>query len=81
MKKIILFFFLVFFAIPVFSQQGFEFHNDKSEKVKVPIRLINNLVFIPVKVNGVELLFLLDSGVEETILFGFEDPQKLNLNP
>ena len=80
MKKIILFFFLVFFAIPVFSQQGFEFHNDKSEKVKVPIRLINNLVFIPVKVNGVELLFLLDSGVEETILFGFEDPQKLNLN-
>lgn len=80
MKKIILFFFLLNFAIPALSQQGFEFVNAKSDRVKIPIRLINNLTFIPVQVNGVELLFLLDSGVEETILFGFEDPKKLNLN-
>ncbi|MEL1240537.1 PDZ domain-containing protein [Flavobacterium flavipallidum] len=80
MKKIILFFFLLGFTIPALSQQQFEFVDAKSDRVKFPIRLINNLVFIPVKVNGVELLFLLDSGVEETILFGFEDPGKLNLN-
>ena len=80
MKKIILFFFLFGFAISAFSQEGFEFVNTKSSKVKIPAKIINNLVFIPIKVNGVELLFLLDSGVEETILFGFEDTKELNLN-
>ena len=58
--------------MPVFAQEGFVF--DKGvEKVTVPIELINNLVFIPIKVNGVELNFLLDTGVEETILFSLED--------
>lgn len=80
MKKIILFFFLFGFAIPVFSQQGFEFVKNRSNRITIPFRLINNLVFIPVQVNGVELLFLLDSGVKETILFGFEDTKELNLN-
>ncbi|MBA0884707.1 PDZ domain-containing protein [Flavobacterium undicola] len=80
MKKIILFFFLFSFAIPVLSQKGFEFVNAKSSRIKIPVKLINNLVFIPVEVNGVELLFLLDSGVEETILFGSEETQKVNFN-
>ncbi|MFL9832004.1 aspartyl protease family protein [Flavobacterium sp. ST-87] len=80
MKKIILFFLLFGFAISAFSQQDFQFKNTKSNKIRVPVKIINNLVFIPVKVNGVELLFLLDSGVEETILFGLEDTKELNLN-
>lgn len=80
MKKIILFFCLFSFAIPVLSQEGFEFVNTKSSKIRVPFKLINNLVFIPVKVNGVEFLFLLDSGVRETILFGFDDANEVNLN-
>jgi hypothetical protein len=79
MKKIVLFFFLLCFAIPVLAQEGFEFVKTKTTRVKVRAQIINNLVFIPVKVNGVSLLFLLDSGVEETILFGFEDPKKINL--
>lgn len=58
--------------MPVLGQGSFEF--DKGvEKVTIPFELINNLVFIPIKVNGVELNFLLDSGVEETILFSLED--------
>ena len=80
MKKIILFFFLFGFATPVFSQQGFEFIKNNSSRITIPFQFINNLVFIPVQVNGVELLFLLDSGVKETILFGFEDVKELNLN-
>jgi len=80
MKKIILFFFLFGFAISVFSQEGFEFVKPKSSRVKVPVKLINNLVFIPVKINGVELLFLLDTGVKETILFGFDEAKKIALN-
>lgn len=80
MKKIILFFLLFSFTNPVLSQEGFEFVNAKSNRVKVSAQVINNLVFIPVKVNGVELLFLLDTGVEETILFGFEGSEKIKLN-
>jgi len=63
--------------MPVFSQEGFVF--DKGiEKATVPMVLINNLVFIPIKVNGVELNFLLDTGVEETILFSLEDNPDVN---
>lgn len=80
MKKIILFFFLFAFAIPVHSQDGFEFIKTKNSKLKIPAKIIHNLVFIPVKVNGVDLLFLLDSGVEETILFGIKDPENIHLN-
>lgn len=70
-KKCVIFFY--FLAISsVFAQEGFVF--DKGvEKVTVPIVLINNLVFVPIKVNGIELNFLLDTGVEETILFSLED--------
>ncbi|HWS60854.1 MAG TPA: aspartyl protease family protein [Flavobacterium sp.] len=35
-------------------------------------------MFIPIKVNGVELHFLLDSGVEETIMFSMEDKKEVN---
>jgi hypothetical protein len=72
MKKKCIFFLLLITILPVFGQDGFVF--DKGiEKVSVPLVLINNLVFIPIKVNGVELNFLLDTGVEETILFSLED--------
>lgn len=72
MKIKCVFFLLFIMVIPVFGQDGFVF--DKGvEKVTVPITMINNLVFIPIKINGVELNFLLDTGVEETILFSLED--------
>ncbi|REG98436.1 PDZ domain-containing protein [Flavobacterium aquicola] len=75
-KKCVIF--LFFIAISsVFAQEGFVFEKG-IEKVTIPITLINNLVFIPIKVNGVELNFLLDTGVEETILFSLEDNPNVN---
>ena len=53
------------------SQKGFQLEAD--EKVTIPFKFINNLIFIPIKVNGVELNFLLDSGVNETIMFGLNE--------
>ncbi len=50
------------------------------KKVTIPFKLINNLIFIPIKVNGIELNFLLDSGVEETILFSMEEKQEVSFN-
>lgn len=72
----VLFLFLILFT-SVYSQEGFVFDKDV-RKVQIPFTLINNLIVIPIKVNGVTLNFLLDSGVEETILFGLEDNPDLN---
>ena len=53
------------------AQDGFVLEN--SEKTVIKFKLINNLIFIPMTVNGVELNFLLDSGVAETLLFSLEN--------
>jgi hypothetical protein len=72
MKKIGLILLILIIMTPVFAQDEFVF--DKNvDKISVPIKVINNLVFIPIKVNGIELNFLLDTGVEEIILFSLED--------
>lgn len=60
-----------------FAQKGFEISNAK--KTVIPFKLINNLIFIPLEINGVKLNFLLDSGVNETILFSLED-KEVNFN-
>ena len=62
--------------LPVFAQQGFQFEKEIN-KVSVRFKLINNLIFVPIKVNGVELNFLLDTGVSETILFSLEDKKEI----
>jgi len=49
-------------------------------KDKIRFDLINNLVIIPVEINGVELNFLLDTGVNATILFSLENRDSIQLN-
>ena len=72
MKKYIILFFGLLTCFNLSAQGDFLIENNK-KKVVIPFKLINNLVFIPIKVNGVELNFLLDSGVDETILFSMEE--------
>lgn len=76
MKKLIPLFFLFFCTFPILGQDGFQFANN-ADKVVVPFKFINNLIFIPIKVNGIELNFLLDTGVEETILFSLDDKKEM----
>jgi len=64
---------------PLCGQSTFEFVKEKKQ-VKIPFELISNLIVIPVKVNGVELSFLLDTGVKETILFNVSKVDSLTLN-
>lgn len=60
------------------QENNFKIKDDKrSEKIK--FELFNNLIIIPVKVNDVELKFLLDSGVDKTVLFSFEQIDSLAL--
>ncbi|MBK0368724.1 PDZ domain-containing protein [Flavobacterium agrisoli] len=78
------FFFVIFWymsILQVWGQDDFVLQKQKSSAV-IPFKLINNLVFIPIKVNGVELNFILDSGVAETVLFSLEDKKEVNVfNP
>ncbi len=70
---------LFFWQISMSGQSGFQFENNK-DKIAIPFQLINNLVFIPLEVNGVPLNFLLDSGVDETILLSLDDKEEVSLH-
>jgi len=54
------------------SQNGFQFETNK-KKISIPFKFINNLIIIPIQVNGVSLNFMVDTGVEETILFSVDE--------
>ena len=69
----------IFSSIFSFSQEGFQIKNDK-KKVIIPYKTSNNLVILPVSVNGVSLNFLLDTGVENTILFSLEEADSVQFN-
>lgn len=61
------------------SQSHFNLTDSEIEKVK--FKLIDNLIIVPVKINGVELSFLLDTGVSKPILFNLvnlADSLKIN---
>ncbi|MBW8361382.1 MAG: aspartyl protease family protein [Kaistella sp.] len=66
--------FLLFSTIFLRAQHGFEITESKKTTV-IPFQLINNLIFIPVELNGVPLTFLLDTGVSETILFSTDNKE------
>jgi hypothetical protein len=75
--KIILSFCLFLISIQgIYSQESTQFLTTKSS-VKLPFELVNNLIILPIKVNGIELNFLVDTGVEETILFSVDQNKEI----
>nr|WP_313795287.1 aspartyl protease family protein [uncultured Allomuricauda sp.] len=80
MKKNHHFFVLLLMLMPfLVSAQSFILpKNQKSQKIK--FQLLNNLILIPVEVNGAELTFVLDSGVSRPILFNISDRDSLLIN-
>lgn len=80
MKSIAAVFVALLFSIAAFAQDGFHFDNPKKKKISIPFQLINNLTIVQAKVNGTQMNFLLDTGVDETILFSLEDQDKVSLN-
>lgn len=66
---------LLFISIG-WSQNGFELVS-KKKKISIPFKFINNLVIIPVEVNGTKLNFLLDTGVSETLLFSLDESEQV----
>ncbi len=65
--------------MPVAAQDGFKLPKGvKSDKLK--FELVNNLVIIPVELNGTKLSFLLDTGVNTTLVFSVSENDSLSLN-
>ena len=52
-------------------------HGKKRDKIKFD--LVNNLIVIPVELNGVQLSFLLDTGVNTTLLLNLDQVDSLEL--
>ena len=77
MNKIYLFVLLLTNFLHSFSQEGFQFKSNKN-KITIPFQLINNLIIIPVELNNVKLNFLLDTGVEKTVLFSLEETDSVS---
>lgn len=71
--KLKLFLLALFFSIFIGAQNSFELVDVK--KAVIPFKFINNLIFIPINVNGAELTFMLDTGVAETILFSLDNKE------
>ncbi|WBV56255.1 PDZ domain-containing protein [Chryseobacterium daecheongense] len=67
------FIWLLLISIFINAQNSFEIKDAK--KTVVPFKLINNLIFIPVNINGADLTFLLDTGVAETSIFSLENKE------
>ncbi|MBJ7879073.1 retropepsin-like aspartic protease [Gelidibacter salicanalis] len=61
----------ILFCGLTFSQSRFTL--PRSERTKVKFQLIDNLIIMPVEINGVTLSFILDSGVSKPILFNIID--------
>lgn len=69
MRMLLFFCFLI--SVLVNAQDGFVLQD--KDKTVIHFKLINNLIFVPMSVNGVELNFMLDSGIAETLLFSLEN--------
>ena len=79
MRIILTFCLSIVYCLNISAQEDLHFKNSK-HPVKLPFKLINNLIILPVKVNGIELNFLVDTGVEETILFSLDDKKEIQLH-
>ncbi len=69
---------LLLFNSSLFAQANFKLPSGiKNDKIK--FRLANNLIIVPIYVNGVELSFILDTGVGSTIIFSVDNKSSLEL--
>jgi len=74
-----LFVLLFFFSsLSGYCQKGFIIEKGK-RSAKIKFELVNNLIIVPVELNGQKLSFLLDTGVSTTMLLNLEEVDSLDL--
>ncbi|MCK8481291.1 aspartyl protease family protein [Psychroserpens algicola] len=62
---------------PLYGQGDFNLPRHNNDKIR--FQLINNLIVVPIEINGVELSFILDSGVSKPILFNITNTDSLQI--
>lgn len=65
-------------SVSSYSQDNFKIIGGQNSYT-MPFKLVNNLIIIPIKVNGSELNFLLDTGVNNSIMFNLSVEDSLKL--
>lgn len=71
---------LLFFICTIITFGQGKFNIPRANTDKIKFQLIDNLIIVPVEVNGVELSFLLDTGVSKPILFNITNIDTLQVN-
>ncbi|MCF6349772.1 MAG: aspartyl protease family protein [Flavobacteriaceae bacterium] len=81
MDKIIFSFFIILIIAinPSNAQSNFNIIG-KKKSVTIPFKLVNNLIILPIKLNGQELAFILDTGVSKSLLFNVVSKDSISLN-
>ncbi|CAL2104250.1 PDZ domain-containing protein [Tenacibaculum sp. 190130A14a] len=79
MRKKLLTLLLLHVCLLSFGQGKFQFFGKKTDKQTVSFRLINNLIVIPLEINDKPLSFILDTGVNKTILFNLTQNDSIDL--
>ncbi len=69
---------VLFIGFTTFPQSGFKLPMGKNSD-KIRFEVANNLIILPVILNGVELSFILDTGVGSTIIFSIDNKESLEL--
>ena len=70
----------MFFLSPsVFGQSQMHLTN-RINKQKITFEFINNLIILPVELNGKELNLIVDTGSSKTIIFGIKNSDSIQLN-
>lgn len=64
--------------LPLRAQQGYHLSEGETRET-IRFEFLNNLIIVPVEVNGVELSFILDTGVSTPILFNMMEEGDLEL--
>lgn len=78
-RKIVAFTSLLLLSVMFSFGQG-KFELPGKQKAKIRFELINNLIVLPVEINGVKLSFMLDTGVSKPILFNITNTDSLQMN-
>lgn len=76
--RVLCFFIFLILSNLAFGQTSFNLPQTRSSKIK--FQLINNLIVVPLELNGVKLSFVLDTGVSRPILFNLVNMDSLQIS-
>ncbi len=77
-NKVLILLSFLFVITSIFAQDKFRLYQDEKSHT-LSFKLINNLIILPIEVNGNELNFLVDTGVANSIMFNLSVEDSLKL--